>query len=254
MASGGREASLNLDPRPRAEPESNPAESRSVDTQPGAIAAPAHFIDFETIAPALPIYPGTRPFEVRPVQWSDHVLHADGSVTHAEFLAAGDKDPVREFAESLVEQLAGAATLVIYSGYEAVRLHELARALPELRRSLDRVLATPRVDLLHVIRSTYYDPEFRGSSSLKSVLPVLVPELGYDHLAVHDGTQASLAFLEMASEGCHLGGASSCGQPYSRTAGATRRRRYGSSRLCVRPSNPADLPWRKRVSSAMERM
>ena len=160
------------------------------------IAAPAHFIDVETVAPALPVYPGTRPFEVRPFQWSDHVLHEDGSVTHAEFLAAGDEDPMREFAESLVEQLAGAATVVVYSGYEEVRLRELAEALPELRRGLDRVLVIPRVDLLQVIRSHYYHPEFRGSFSLKSVLPVLVPELGYDDLAVHDGTLATLAFLE----------------------------------------------------------
>lgn len=166
-----------------------------------AIAAPAHFIDFETIAPALPLYPGTRPFEARPFQWSDHVLHEDGSVSHTEFLAPGDGEPSPEFAESLVEQLAGAATVVVYSGYEETRLRELARSLPELRDSLDRMLAIPRVDLLRVIRSYYYHPEFRGSFSLKSVLPVLVPELGYDDLAIYDGTLASLTFLEMVSRG-----------------------------------------------------
>ena len=44
-----------------------------------AAVFPVHFIDFETIAPALPLYPGTRPYDTIPVQWSDHVLHEDGT-------------------------------------------------------------------------------------------------------------------------------------------------------------------------------
>ena len=67
------------------------------------LAAPVHFIDFETINAALPVYAGTRPFQVLPFQWSDHVLHADGSLTHAEFLADGDEDPRQGFSRSLIE-------------------------------------------------------------------------------------------------------------------------------------------------------
>ena len=160
------------------------------------IAVPAHFIDFETISPALPVYAGTKPFEVLPFQWSDHVLDGDGSVTHVEFLADGGEDPRRGFSQSLVEQLAGAATIVVYSGNEEQRLRALAGELPELRGGLEAVLAVPRVDLHRVVRSHYYHRDFRGSFSLKSVLPALVPALGYDDLAVSEGTSASLAFVE----------------------------------------------------------
>ena len=37
-----------------------------------------------------------------------------------------------------------------------------------------------------------YHPEFRGSFSIKAVLPVLVPELGYDDLAIAEGMTASV--------------------------------------------------------------
>jgi hypothetical protein len=38
-------------------------------------------------------------------------------------------------------------------------------------------------------------PDFRGSFSLKAVLPALVPELGYDDLEIADGSTAA-AMLE----------------------------------------------------------
>ena len=40
-----------------------------------------------------------------------------------------------------------------------------------------------------------------GSFSLKSVLPSLVPELGYDDLEIGDGGAASLAYAEMQATG-----------------------------------------------------
>ena len=165
------------------------------------IHAPFHCIDFETAATALPKYAGMRPYEAIPFQWSDHVVQMDGSVTHAEFLADGTVHPAEKFADTLIEQLADAAVLVVYSGYEEGILRALAAKLPERRRALERVLALPRIDLLAMIREHYYHPDFRGSFSLKSVVPVLAPELSYDGLAIQDGSAASRAFLELAEEG-----------------------------------------------------
>jgi predicted RecB family nuclease len=161
------------------------------------IVAPAHFIDFETMAPALPTYAGTRPYEMLTFQWSDHVLSADGDLTHEEFLATGDDDPRREFAETLIAQLAGAATIIVYSGFEQARLKQLAEAIPDLRPELEAILAMSWVDLLQVVRSEYYHPNFHGSFSIKSVLPALVPEYGYGDLEIQEGELASLAFIEI---------------------------------------------------------
>jgi hypothetical protein len=49
-------------------------------------------------------------------------------------------------------------------------------------------------DLLPVIRSHVYHPEFVDSYSLKSVLPALVPAMSYQGMEVGDGKTAGLAW------------------------------------------------------------
>jgi hypothetical protein len=162
----------------------------------GGAVFPVHFIDFETIMPALPLYPGTRPYDTIPVQWSDHLLHGDGRIDHCEYLYDGRGDPRRPFVETLLTMLGSCGTIVVYSNYEATRLGDLAAWLPDIADEIARV--QPRIlDLLAVIRRHVYDQAFNGSFSLKSVLPALVPSLGYDDLAIQDGGLASLALLEV---------------------------------------------------------
>ena len=43
----------------------------------------------------------------------------------------------------------------------------------------------------------YYTPEMRGSYSIKSVLPALIPELSYNDLNINDGGTASSTFQSM---------------------------------------------------------
>ena len=176
-----------------------PQASPSLISELDKIVAPAHFIDFETLGPALPIYKGTRPYELVPFQWSDHVLHEDGSLSHSEFLPEGSDDPRAEFAETLVAQLEGAATIVAYSNYELTCLRALTKALPSWRSALDRVMSGPWIDLLEIIRGHYYHRDFHGSFSIKSVLPALAPEFGYEDLEIQDGNLASVAFIESIS-------------------------------------------------------
>jgi len=44
-------------------------------------------------------------------------------------------------------------------------------------------------------------PEFRGSCSIKKVLPVLVPELSYKDLEIQEGGTASLKWFNVARGG-----------------------------------------------------
>jgi hypothetical protein len=157
-----------------------------------AIPLPAHFVDFETFAPAVPIYPGTRPFEQVPFQWSNHVLVADGTVGHREFLHDDDVDPREAFARSLLAATEDAASLVVYSSFESDVLAALANQLPHLAPALhDRRKRI--VDLLPIVRDHCYHPRLRGSFSIKTVLPAFVPALGYDDLVIRDGLTASLS-------------------------------------------------------------
>ena len=45
-----------------------------------------------------------------------------------------------------------------------------------------------------MVRNCCYHPDFRGSFSIKNVLPVLAPHLGYNDLAVTDGNLAAALY------------------------------------------------------------
>ena len=157
---------------------------------------PAHFLDFETFNPALPIYVGTHPYQVIPFQWSHHVRDRAGDLSHHSFLADGDGDPREGFAASLLDAIGPEGTIIAYSSYEQTIIKQLAGDLPQYaERLLD--LNTRFLDLLEVLRAYYYHPDFHGSYSIKAVLPALVPDAGYQDLGIQDGSQASLTFAQM---------------------------------------------------------
>ncbi len=158
---------------------------------------PRHYLDFETINPAVPVWPSTRPYQQIPFQWSCHVESKNGTVEHKAFLASGDGDPRRAFAESLVEALGATGTIFVYNaGTERSHMRHLALCFPDLAPALNAAIARI-VDLLPIARQHYYHPDMRGSWSIKDVLPTIAPELAYDNLEVGDGTQAMRVFAEL---------------------------------------------------------
>src|SRR5213079_3103983 len=50
------------------------------------------FLDFETIARAIPVWPGMAPWQQAAAQFSYHERQPDGTYTHAAFLADGPED------------------------------------------------------------------------------------------------------------------------------------------------------------------
>ncbi len=163
----------------------------------GRLEYPIHFLDFESFAPGLPHYPGTRPYQVMPFQWSNHIMEADGSLRHEEFLHTGPDDPSEAFALSLLDTLGGGGSIIAYSNFEALRIRELAARLPHLSDNLQSLLDGRIVDLLVLVRDHCYHPRFRGSFSLKTVLPAMVPDFTYADLEVKEGSQASATYMEI---------------------------------------------------------
>jgi predicted RecB family nuclease len=157
---------------------------------------PVDFLDFETIAPAIPIYPQTRPYQTIPFQWSDHILDVDGTIVHREYLCVEDKDPRKEFAQTLLAALGREGTIVTYTNYEEGIINGLAEGLSEYREPLFALLIRIK-DLHKVIRGHYSHPGFHGSFSLKSVLPAILLEMSYENLAIQEGQLASLEYLKM---------------------------------------------------------
>ena len=72
-------------------------------------------------------------------------------------------------------------------------MNSLSTLFPELAARITEVLAR-LFDLERVFKEGYAHPGFLGRTSIKNVLPVLVPELSYAVLAIQGGEDASAIF------------------------------------------------------------
>lgn len=162
---------------------------------------PLYFADFETVNPAIPRFPGMRPYDQLTFQWSVHVQREPrAKPEHHEFLASDASDPRREFITSLCAALGKSGSIVVYSAFESQRLSELAAWLPEFAGRIKKIQRR-LWDLLPVVRNQVYHPKFAGSYSIKNVLPALVPRMTYEGMEVADGTDAGLAWESLVRGG-----------------------------------------------------
>lgn len=166
-----------------------------------ALQFPLYFFDFETIDDAIPAFDGCKPYQQVPFQYSCHILAADGTLTHCDYLHTDAGDPRRPLAESLLSHVGETGSLVAYNiPFERGVLHHLADHLPEYADRL-RNLADRLWDQLPIFRQHYRDYRFGKSNSLKAVLPAIAPELSYKLLGVQNGAQAQVVWEEMIGEG-----------------------------------------------------
>ena len=163
-----------------------------------AVRWPAHYLDFETVTTALPLYPDTAPYTQIPTQYSTHQCTSVANVdSHSEYLSDPKRDSRLELAERLITDLHGEASIITYSNFEKTTINGLATLFPDLAGDLNS-LVQRIFDLEAVIRDNYYHPAFRGRTSLKATLPVVVPEMSYDTQNIKDGDSASATFAYMA--------------------------------------------------------
>ncbi len=157
------------------------------------VAYPVHHLDFETVGPAIPRYAGTHPYDWVAFQFSLHTQYEDGTVSHAEYLHTDESDPREPLAKALLEALGEKGSICVYTDYERKVIRRLADGLPELAPKLESLL--DRIwDLYPVVKNNYYHPEFRGSFSIKKVLPAVVPEMSYEDLEISEGGMASISY------------------------------------------------------------
>ena len=160
---------------------------------------PLHHLDFETFATAVPLFDGTRPFQQLPFQYSLHVQQAPGAApAHSAFLADGSGDPRAAFVEHLLGAIGPEGDILAYNApFEKLVLKQLAQHLPQHADAL-QALVDRMKDLHTPFKAGWYVvPAMNGRTSIKVVLPALVPHLRYDDLAVQEGGTASLLFAQL---------------------------------------------------------
>lgn len=164
---------------------------------------PLYFLDYETTTSGLPLFEDSKPYQNVPFQYSLHVLREPGGeLEHYEYLATNEtKNPVDELCRQMKEEIGPVGSVIVwYKDFEMGRNREMASMEPQHREFLEGV--NNRVyDLMEVFWDQHYlHPGFKGSASIKAVLPVLVPELTYDNLAVKKGDRASALWEDALAE------------------------------------------------------
>ena len=162
---------------------------------------PYHFIDFETLAPAIPFYEGYAPYKGLCFQYSHHTIDVEGRVTHkGEFLGMGQgTNPSFEFIDRLYQELKDdEGTVFMYSIHENTYLNymldllqsnnhfpashntELIKFIQSIavptKSSNHRWNPGPRrmVDMAQMVRKYFWHPMMEGSNSIKKVLPAVM--------------------------------------------------------------------------------
>ena len=161
---------------------------------------PVYFYDYETFSSAVPIMDGASPQKPIPFQYSLHVINApdDDVPTHVEYLA-DDAVPPLSLIEHMQAHIGNQGSLISWhASFESTQNKKMAEAYPEKAAFLES-LSERTFDLEDLFKQDYVDIAFGGSTSIKKVLPVLVPELSYDHMEVANGTEAMESWKRLVS-------------------------------------------------------
>ena len=161
---------------------------------------PLYFLDYETASSAIPKIVGTKPWQHIPFQFSLHIMNTDGYVEHEEFVSktlSGTKDVISKLCAAVGDK---GSVVSWHAQFEKARNVEMSIFYPEYRQKLENI-NNRMFDLEEIFEEAYTDARFRGSTSIKKVLPILCPDLSYKDLEIQDGTQAMNGWFKMIDSG-----------------------------------------------------
>ncbi|MDR2426232.1 MAG: DUF2779 domain-containing protein [Endomicrobium sp.] len=172
--------------------------SKNLKAELEKIKYPVFYLDFESVTTIMPLYPDIAPHTQLLTQFSIHKSeNVEEALKHFEYIADHTKDCRREIAEKLVKCFGREGSIITYSNFEKVAIRRLAPMFPDLTEALKNIIDR-LVDIEAIVRNNYYDVNFHGRSSIKIVLPVMVPEMNYKDLEIGEGAAAAAAFSFMA--------------------------------------------------------
>ena len=168
-----------------------------------SVEYPISYFDFETFTDAVPLFDSQRPHMQMPFQYSLHIQNDENELlniddNHFEFIADYNRDPRRFIAKSMIQNLPKEGSIMAYNeSFEKSCIKNLAEYCPDLAEDL-LALNERFVDLIIPFRGGgYYDSEFRGSFSIKKVLPAICSphkDLDYKELVISNGGLASTSY------------------------------------------------------------
>ncbi|EKE26967.1 MAG: hypothetical protein ACD_4C00101G0004 [uncultured bacterium (gcode 4)] len=174
---------------------------------------PLCFYDYETISVPIPFLDKTSPYQKVVVQYSLHKVYENGDIKHFSWILAwtwknkietidikwnnnavgheneklifGDyKDVLIALRDDIWEDIDRSSFIVWHKPFENTRNKEVAEMFPDLSDFYLKINENT-YDLKDVFSKwLYFSLDFKGSCSIKYVLPALVPELSYSGMNV----------------------------------------------------------------------
>lgn len=166
-----------------------------------ALAYPLSFLDYETYPAGVPRFPGFGPYNHVPFQFSLHIIDVPGGpLRHHEFLHTESTCPDGPLIAALRKVMPAKGSVVTWNQTFEMGINDkLGERNADALDFLDDVNARV-VDLMDVFSTqAYVHPGFRGRTSIKAVLPVLVPALTYKTLAIQEGATATAKWNEIVT-------------------------------------------------------
>lgn len=162
------------------------------------IVFPCYYLDFESVMTIYPLYNNIAPHTQILTQYSIHKCDKIENITdHFEYIADHKQDCRKQISKKLIEILGTQGSIITYSSAEKQIIDKLALLYPELSEQL-RAITDRIVDFEQILRTNYYDKHFHGRTSIKKVLPVMIPQMNYNELEIGEGGVALSAFAYMA--------------------------------------------------------
>lgn len=171
--------------------------SKDLETHIHSIRPPFYYLDFESVSMAIPLYEYIGLNTQFLTQFSIDKTDVSGNILdHYENILLIQKNCKREIKEKFIEYLDLEGSIISYTNFERNVILKLIDIFPDLSEKLYKIVKRI-VDIELIIRENYYNINFRGCSSIKKVLPVLVPKLNYSYLKIRNGRDAVAAFVFM---------------------------------------------------------
>jgi len=187
-----------LEQRRLTQEKSSYIDKDSISKELNLLEYPVHFLDYEAYGFPIPLYQGYWPLSSVVFQFSLHTLTQEGELSHQEFLHVNTSDPSSHLIKALKTAIPEKGSIVVWDKTLESQVHNhLAQLRTEhLLFLLD--LNQRLFDLQKIFsKGLYNDYRFKGSVSLKKVLPVFAPELDHKNLEVSNGLQAAQLWYEL---------------------------------------------------------
>jgi len=172
---------------------------KAIKNELSVLEYPLYFLDYETFAPAIPLFDGYKPYQRIVFQYSLHIKKSlTDKLEHYEYLNRELKDPTDELAKSLSNVVGLEGSFISWNkSFEMGCNNEMSVRCGQYSDFFNSVNER-MYDLMQCFKKGYYvHKDFKCSASIKKVMPVLVPNLSYKKLNIQEGGTASESWLKI---------------------------------------------------------